>query len=224
MKPSSLRIRLALVGLFMSASVLTACTVSVTGGLGGIGVSMLLLMLFLAGTATTQTGCEIGTSACLSIAPENNWNNDLDVGPCLIAPWDGGFDEDVTPDTGDAQQADADIHVGPCLSPPFDGGFDDDVSPDTGDARDADATDAGDRDATDVDGSDGGLDQPDADAHLGPCLSPLPPDGGFIIAPDAGASLESQGPEPILDERARILARLSDRLPADVLAKLEKKA
>jgi len=90
---SPLQKRFILIGVILSASVLTACTVSVAGGLGGIGVTLLLaLVVFM--TAGTQAGCD-----------------EPDVGPCLSPPIDWDLGEDASADMQD------DVYVGPCLSP-----------------------------------------------------------------------------------------------------------
>ncbi|MFP4596844.1 MAG: hypothetical protein ACOC9W_00425 [Persicimonas sp.] len=175
--------------LVLAGSVLTACTVSASGGIAA-GLISTVLLLVAVSLGGTQAGC-----------------SDPDVGPCLSPAYDGGYDD---PD------------VGPCLSPPPpDGGWDAD-QPDT-DASDADASDAD-----------------DADAYIGPCLSPPPPDTGWDAdEPDASDAADTNGADTndadtdgadaadgaevgsADPERRRILDKMRQHLPADVLERLD---
>ncbi len=168
--------------LVLAGSVLTACTVSASGGIAA-GLISTVLLLVAVSLGGTQAGC-----------------SDFHVGPCLSPAYDGGYDD---PD------------VGPCLSPPPpDGGWDTDQP-------DADASDA---DASDAD---------DADAYIGPCLSPPPPDtgpdadepdtGDASDAADANGADAADGAEvgSADPERRRILDKMRQRLPADVLERLD---
>jgi hypothetical protein len=151
--------------LLLAGSVLTACTVSASGGIAGSIVSTLLLVFALTAVGTTQTGCETCLGACLSPLPEDVGTDedtgDADVGPCLSFI-DVGADTPTDADTGDS-----------------------DVSPDATDAADS-------RDAEHLDAADT-ADAADSDAELG----------------------------SVDPERRRILDKMRQRLPADVLEKLD---
>ncbi|QED29569.1 hypothetical protein FRD01_20485 [Microvenator marinus] len=89
--------RVLILALVMTAaSVLTACSVSVAGGVGGLGLTLLLVGLFA--FQTTQSGCA------------DDDDKDPDVGPCLSIEYDMGWDL--------AEDMEDDAYVGPCLSPP----------------------------------------------------------------------------------------------------------
>jgi hypothetical protein len=108
-------------GLLLAASVLTACTVSVSGGMAGV-ISALALGAALLGLGASTSGCDDSVGACLS----------SDVGPCLSQALDAGPDglapaevgpclqpplPDASPDTATPDAASPDAHIGPCLSP-----------------------------------------------------------------------------------------------------------
>jgi hypothetical protein len=195
----------------LAASVLTACTVSVQGGLiGGILSTFLVIFLFL--TTASQQGCDDDDTKpdpdpedagaidgiigpCLSpIEPDGGL--DMSIGPCLGAPQeDMGLDAQVGPCLSPPQQdAALDARIGPCLEAPLE-----DMGPDAriGPCLDIEADAA--RDAA-------------PDAEIGPCLSPpLPEDGGAQIP-------KRRGPTA-LDHEA-ILARVLPGLPADIAARL----
>ena len=88
----------------LAASLLTACTVSASGGIAGLVVTFLFLVgALLAGTTQTgcaATGCGNGTT-CLSL-PENVNQDDPDAG-----------------DTGDTEADADDPLLNACLSPPI---------------------------------------------------------------------------------------------------------
>lgn len=143
----------ALAGL--GASLLTACTVSVSGGLFGAVASVAVTLLLLALAGGAQTGCiedpspdDAEVSACLSAdaAAEPDVSaclgtpidDDATVGPCLSRlPPDAG--RDMLPD----------VPIGPCLEP---------EPPPIPDAE-----------------VDQGADMA-PDAEVGPCLDPPAPD------------------------------------------------
>lgn len=181
---------IVLAGLAMSA--LTACTVSVSGGLLGALASMGVFALVALLVGGTQTGCieaptpddaevddvDVGTSArdmnfapCLST--DFGQRDDLSIGPCLGAPL-----PDLGPDLG--------LDLGPPdAGPP-------DMGPDQG--------------ALDMRIDDAGL----PDLEIGPCLDPPPePDQppGKAMAPG-------------LIDRAALFAKVTAGLPADVAARL----
>lgn len=195
----------ALVGFALS--VLTACTVSMSGGLLGalasIGVAVTVFLL----AGATQTGCV--EDPARDPEPKADAGPDAYIGPCL---------SQIEPDQGVADRgvdADPDMYIGPCLSPP---------EPDRGVERDLSVgpclTDLAVFDSAvdmeigpclDVPAPDQGL-APDAgpDAFLGPCLSPPPPDpeeGGAQLSPEA------------LD-RAAVFDKVAASLPADIAARL----
>jgi hypothetical protein len=119
----------ALTGL--AVSVLTACTVSVSGGVLGVLGSLGLIggLTLLAGVS--QTGCiedppsrddaEVDVGPCLTrdaFAPlDMRMQSDTGIGPCLGAPQpDMRPDRGVPPDAGVDMAPDA--LIGPCLEPP----------------------------------------------------------------------------------------------------------
>lgn len=182
----------------LAASLLTACTVSMSGGLLGAlaSVGLALLVFLLAGA--TQTGCiedpptrddamvdEPDVGPCLS---------DAHIGPCLGAPFDdatvGPCLSRLPPDAGPP-----DANIGPCLGAPLDAGVEVDFGPCLQpDALPPDAL------------------PPDAlppDARVGPCLESPPepepdPPGKAMRSIDTGA----------------VFAKVAASLPPDVAARL----
>jgi hypothetical protein len=149
--------------LIVTAVFLTACNVSMAGGIAGGSLgTLLLLVLFLGGSATTQAGCAEDTG--------ENERNTVDIGPCLTPgnPWDTGTIEE---DMGTDQGVDSGSDAGSSM----------DAGSDAGSRRDAGS------------GMDAGSDA-GADATMG-ALSP--------------------------DDRSRLREKYRDRLPADVLARLD---
>jgi hypothetical protein len=217
----------------LAASLLTACTFSLSGGIFGV-ITALTLAGLLFGVGATQSGCDDRVTACLSI--------DIDAGPCLSPPMsDGGADgqADVGPCLTAPMEDGGNLDVGPCLEPlPPDSGLDmgpclSPLPPDSG----------GDEDL----GVCLSIAPPDAGnttLEFGPCLSMIPPDGGntkLELGPclsqppfDPGQCLDvkpgSQAAEqstPSAEEladrsrqRAEAIRRLGHRLPDDVLARL----
>jgi hypothetical protein len=183
-------------GVGVAASLLTACTVSVSGGIAGI-VGTLALLGLLLGIGATQSGCsDDSVGACLQPSVDGRGDTSLDLGVCLQPPLEIGPCLKPAPDGG------ADT-IGPCLSPrPPDGAVDTvgpclgPIPPEVGPCLSVDST-------------------------VGPCLSPPPPDASVSPclsrpAPDASAAVA-----PTLDQqRAAAIARLRDRLPADVADRL----
>ncbi|MFN3201644.1 MAG: hypothetical protein ACE366_24790 [Bradymonadia bacterium] len=208
-----------LVVLLLSASVLTACTVSVEGGLIGGGLSLLMALLLFIGVGVTQTGCDseeattddLGTGdmavgPCLSV--DAFMPPDGDVGPCLGAlPDDAGLDSGI--DAGPP-----DFEVGPCLQPPL---------PDLGPCLSPDMNpDFEVGPCLDVPPDDAAL--PDAgfpDAELGPCLSPPPPpdedEKHGMHTPHEVRDATSGGRQAVVE---RVLATRD--LPPDIAARLKK--
>ena len=105
----------------VSVFVFTACTASLSGGLMGGLLSILIFVCLSIGLAASTTSCEV--SACLSPLPPSR---DAEVGPCLTAP---------PPEMGTMDPRDAE--VGPCLQPiPSEAGMPrEDAGPDAPDAR-----------------------------------------------------------------------------------------
>ena len=216
------RTLLVTAALLLCASLLTACTLSVAGGVAG-GVLALLMGAGLLLTAAGTTGCDERVTGCLSIAVEAGPDGSgKDAGPdslggCLSPPIDFGPDGKVNPCLSvDAKVPD--MHVGPCLQPPMP----DQGKPDmhVGPCLSPPAPD---------------MSQPDVkvgpclkppkpdmgkpDAKVGPCLSPPPkasPGHGPFAA--AGASAD---PRPVAAQRAEVIAKISQRLPAELAARLE---
>lgn len=178
MKSSSLRIRLALVFLVLFSSILTACTLSVAGGLSGVGISVALLLLFLAGTTATQTGCD--TTPCLSVTFNNEKNE-----------YDDRYDTNNT-DTGDTSDTDETSDTN-------------EQNDTENDAQDDAEDDTDQQDTDDLEDTSDADDQDAEDTELG-ALRPKP-----------------ALPTHITDDRTRILAKIGDRLPSDVLAKITPK-
>ncbi|MEZ4471301.1 MAG: hypothetical protein R3F60_10975 [bacterium] len=181
----------------LAGSVLTACTVSVAGGLAGGALSAVLLLLVLV-AGGSQTGCDDDDGP--SPDPEDgavvadgavDLGVDMSIGPCLsppepdmaIGPCLGAPQDDMGVDAA------VDAQIGPCLSPP--------------------EQDFGVGPCLDTLPEDAGL---PPDAEIGPCLSPPPPPG------DAGFG--SLRPRPGVLDKAAILARVLPGLPADVAARL----
>lgn len=192
----------ALVGFALS--VLTACTVSMSGGLLGalasIGVAVTVFLL----AGATQTGCVEDPTPDPN--PEADAGPDAYIGPCL---------SQIEPDQGVADRgvdADPDMYIGPCLSPPEpDRGVERDLSigpclsppePDQGIDMEIGP-------CLDVPAPDQGTSDPDA--FLGPCLSPPPPD------PEDGSGQLS--PEAI--DKAAVFDKVAASLPADIAARLK---
>lgn len=234
------RLQLFAVGL-LAASVLTACTVSMEGGIIGGGISLLLAALLFLGVGVTQSGCdpeeadpepeidaEIGPclqppfdaelGPCLS-APLHDMGSeipDAEIGPCLSAPA-----PDMGPEIPDAE-------IGPCLQPPLPdmGPLEPDAElgpclsappPDMG----PEIPDAEIGPCLDVPPDDASL----PDAELGPCLSPPPPPPdekhGQAIPEQPSperATAKAGGREAVIE---RVLATRS--LPPDVAARLQRK-
>jgi hypothetical protein len=103
--------------LIVTAVFLTACNVSMAGGIAGGSLgTLLLLVLFLGGSATTQSGC-IDTQPCLSYLPEDQGvggdaGDDMEISPCLQPPLedmgtDQGGDSGSRMDAGSDAGADA---------------------------------------------------------------------------------------------------------------------
>ena len=229
----SMQRRRAMWGLFilLTAGSLAACSVSFTGGIIGLVVSVCIGVAVLLG-ASTQQGC----------------GDDPDIGPCLGAPYEdtvvppsdasdfeeveaGVVDEpDIGPCLGaivvDAEgTADADVHLGPCLSAPAPTPDAVPVEPDASvgpclsfeppeDVGPPDEADAATvlEDAEVID-----------ETEFGPCLSPPQPD-----PPDVQGEEEedvSAAAPAKAGSRAAIIERLGDRgvLPPDVLERLSEK-
>jgi len=185
------------VAVALGASLLTACTVSVPGGLIGGALSTVLAIVLFALAGGSQAGCDDETSPTpdpedAAIGPcltADMFIPDMEIGPCLsalppdegvIGPCLGAPQEDMGPDAriGPCLEAPLeDMGVGPCLDTPFE---------DMGVPR---------------------------DAEIGPCLSPPPPpqgDMGAVVPRRSSAALD----------REAILARVLPGLPADVAARL----
>ena len=114
--PQTLKRRLrwaVLAGLAMS--VLTACTVSVSGGILGALASMGVFALFALLVGGAQTGCVEDAPA------PDDAEVDIEVGPCLrdmAPPWeDATIGPCLTPDQGSPEE-DAAV-IGPCLGAPL---------------------------------------------------------------------------------------------------------
>ncbi|MCB9550207.1 MAG: hypothetical protein H6706_30800 [Myxococcales bacterium] len=198
-------LRLLAVGL-LAASVLTACTVSVTGGVAGGALSALLLLLLVV-AGGSQTACDDDDGPAPD--PEDaaaRLDGGLDFGPCLGAPLDDMFppDAQIGPCLSPLEP---DSSVGPCLGAPLDdmGVIDAQVGP----CLSPPEQDFGVGPCLDTLPEDAGP----PDAEIGPCLSPPPPpgDAGF------GAALP---PRPGVLDKAAILARVLPGLPPDVAARL----
>lgn len=181
-----------LAGLAMS--LLTACTVSVSGGILGALASMGVFALVALLVGGAQTGCVEDAPApddaevdavvgpCLT---------DAHIGPCLGAPLDdaGRIEPDfgpcLSPDQGFLEE-DAAV-IGPCLGAPLP-----DLGPDEG--------------QPDMRIDDAGL----PDLEVGPCLEPPP-------EPDQPPG---KATAPGVIDRAAIFAKVTAGLPADVAARL----
>ena len=218
----------------LAASVLTACTVSLPGGLVGGAFSVLLLLFLLTGAATS-TGCdpEDDDSApdayvgpCLSAPPPEMGVMDAEIGPCLSAPPPemGVIDAEIGPclSAPPPEMGVMDAAVGPCLSQlPPDMGVANDASvgpclsqlpPDMGMPADAGA-DA----EADAEQDAGEVEEP----PVGPCLSPPAP--GSDRERRHGMNYQEAPPiSPDTVDRKSALARVLERggLPADVISRL----
>ena len=97
--------------ILMSAGSLAACSVSMTGGIFGLIVSVALGATVLLG-ASTQQSCS--TQACLSMIEDLDGEtpDETYIGPCLGAP----YDPNDEPRRSDPESSD--VEVGPCLSAP----------------------------------------------------------------------------------------------------------
>lgn len=174
-----------------------------------------LLVVFLAGNAlVAQQACFVGP--CLSPPVEPGWDlgeegdlggggdmsQDMYIGPCLSPPLDMAPDMEV--DMGPCLSAD--MPIGPCLTPlPPDMGEDMDRELDMGPCLSPPLEDMG----------------KDEDMPVGPCLSPPIEDMGAIDHDGLQKPThEKITPDANLLEKQKLLAKLSDRLPADVLSKL----
>lgn len=223
----------ALTGLALS--VLTACTVSVSGGvLGALGSIGLALFVFLLAGAT-QTGCdpeEVGP--CLSFLADEGFDEGVDDGGAdggVDGGADGGADGTVQPDmyigpclSPPEPDLGVDMAIGPCLSPP---------EPDQGVEMDMDIGPC-----LDIAPDQG------VDMSIGPCLSPPAPDFGVedaAMEPDA-AQEEDAGLQPCLSppppppppdreerqgsavDKAAIFDKVAASLPADLAARLKKRS
>lgn len=191
---------LPLVVALAAASILTACTISFAGGVAGL-VAAALAALGLLATGASQAGCG-GRSVepCLSI------------GPCLEPPYypDAGRDAEVGPCLSIGQLPDAavdsglDARVGPCLEAP---------APDAG--RDAEVGPC-----LDIAPDSG------TDAAFEVCLSMWIPDAGEADSAPAGAQSAMPPVRTAQDAaasaRSGAIEKLRDRLPPDVVARLER--
>ena len=159
---------LALVAVALLASLLAACTVSLAGGLAGMGLSALLALLLVVTAGATQSGCDTEpTSGVVTDALPDGADvagGEIPIGPCLTAPYDAHAEPE--PDAA------ADMHVGPCLSV-----MPDSVGPCLGAPYDG-YVEPG----------------PDAVEDIGPCLSP-PYDAW--IEPDAVGPCLSIEPDAV---------------------------
>lgn len=145
--------------LLLFSSLLTACAVSLPGGLAGILVVISLGGL-LFGLGGASSGCS-SSSSCFGV--------DSRVGPCLGMPQpDGGLD----------------VRVGPCLQPPPRDGGDTNVGPCLGALPPDGAVDAPVGPCLDPLPPDLGRDAP-----ISPCLSLPPRDASAsLMVPEASPS------------------------------------
>ena len=210
MTPERRRVLLVVAVLLLVSSVLTACTVSLVGGLAG-GLVTFGLTLALLGLGASTSGCETTDEPSEDVA-----SRDLGtVGPCLSLP---------APDTLEPCLDPAIDVVGPCLSPPYpDDVMEPCLSPPYPD---------------DVIGPC--LSPPYPDDVIGPCLSPplpsdvmepclSPPLPGDVMEPclslpEPGESASSvpAAPPAAAGSRAEAVLRVLARggLPSDVAARL----
>lgn len=229
----------AMLSTLFAVSVLTACTVSVEGGLIGTLTTLLVGVALFFGVGVTQSGCiednrlpdpdeiDAQVGPCLAPLLEDAQISmgDGSVGPCLgalledarvpdaiIGPCLSQVEADIGPCLDIAAE---DIGIGPCLEPPFD-----DVG--VGPCLDVPAPDAEIGPCLGAPLEDVGvgpcLDVPPPDAEVGPCLSPPPPD-------DGSGRVESVPGDPLdprPHSRAEIIAKVisSGQLPPDVAARL----
>ena len=197
-----------------AALLLAACTAwSGAGAAGGaVGAMLVLFVLLFAGG--TQSGC-------IEDKPNPDPDEDAHVGPCLSQ------DAEISPCL---TRIEPDFDVSPCLSqiePDLGvclGPLPSEPEPDAGVRFDACLLpDARMGPCLEAPIEDFGVDGPEPDFPLGPCLDTPPPDG------DASAMLDP--PQPAyaaaqrVDTRDRILDRLvaEGRLPDDVAARLKER-
>ena len=160
----------------LAASILTACSVSVPGGVIGNIFSILLLLFLFAGAATTTSGCDPDDG---DPSPTADSGPDAYIGPCLSAP---------PPEMGVMELGGTDAHLGPCLSapPPEMGVMDAEVGPclqPPPPEMDAAVGPCLSQLPPDLGGEE--------DAAVGPCLSQIPPDAAVDAATDAEADAEA---------------------------------
>lgn len=201
----------ALAGLALS--VLTACTVSFSGGMIGALASIGLAALLFLVAGATQTGCtedpdDGPVGPCLSIVSDADVDAgtdantdaapDVRVGPCLSQEID--FGPCLSPDQS------VDLSIGPCLSPPEP----DPAPPEMGPQVDM-GTDMPIGPCLEPPPPDMGVDMMPPDAALQPCLSPPPPD------PEDGSGKASP-----VDTNA-IFDKVAAGLPADIAARLKRR-
>jgi len=179
-----------------------------------------LLVVFLAGNAlVAQQACFVGP--CLSPPVEPGWDlgeegdlggggdmsQDMYIGPCLSPPLDMAPDMEV--DMGPCLSAD--MPIGPCLTP---------LPPDMGEEVEMGPCLSADF-GFETDMGEGDMGSKDEDMPVGPCLSPPLEDMGAIDHDGLQKPThEKITPDANLLEKQKLLAKLSDRLPADVLSKL----
>jgi hypothetical protein len=114
-------------GLLLAASMLTACTVSASGGVAGV-IGALALGAALLGLGASTSGCDDDVGACLSF---------VDIGACLSPPIDAGLDVPPSFDACLSPDGSPPAEVGPCLQPPLPDAGPDAANPD---AANPDAT------------------------------------------------------------------------------------
>ena len=162
---------LLVVGLGLS---LTACTVSMAGGMAGGILTMVFCSVLALGLSTTQSGCapDIGTSACLSQVA------DPDVGPCLTQPPPDTIQADAvdvtdSPDFGDVAcltDVGSEPDLGVCLSQ---------LPPDAGPGLGEDIVPEMEEDIVMgpcLQPSQEDVEEMEDDISVGPCLEPPAPD------------------------------------------------
>ncbi len=167
----------------LAASILTACTVSVSGGVIGSVFSIILLLFLFAGAATTASGCDPDDG---DPAPTADAGPDAYLGPCLSAP---------PPEMGVVDTGGTDAHLGPCLSAP---------PPEMG-VMDAEVGPCLQPPPPEMDAEVGPCLQPpppEMDAAVGPCLSQLPPDMGMEEDAAVGPCLSQIPPDAAVDAAA----------------------
>ena len=223
--------------VLLAGGVLTACTFSVPGGIAAAVVALLVGGGLIV-TATTQSGCDRTVQACLSLDSRVVRDGGKDsVGGCLSAPFELGSDVEVGPclqpkpdiKVGPCLDPKPDINVGPCLSPKLpDIKVGPCLSPPMPDLNVKPPVDAKVGPCLSPKLPDLNL-KPPLDAKVGPCLSPPKPSdakvGPCLSPPPPPESAEllpgTDGVDPLAQQRAEIVARLKDRLPADLAARLD---